>query len=277
MAAKYTANPGILATSLNAVSLAAAAGAGEEFALSIPSQGTPTISWMTAFSGGNPASITVLLQASLDGTNWFTIDTSTSTTGEIRTITGSYRFIRLNNSAVTVGAGISLSASFVYSNTTKPQGYEDLIFCKNNMGIINTLTATEQVLQSVPLPSSLTQNGLHVAFDYDVQLRAAANTNSKTIRVRLGGLAGDAIGTIGPDTTSSDFYTFRGRFFSDGTTTLIGAAIVAQATGTSLVTVLGTAAVNLNVGTTLDVTSNVATATGDVVLMAVRVSLIRRS
>jgi hypothetical protein len=38
--------------------------------------------WYTVVTGGSSVSIT--LQGSLDGTNWFTLDTSTSTTSEMR-------------------------------------------------------------------------------------------------------------------------------------------------------------------------------------------------
>lgn len=117
MSAKYSANIGLQSISLDAVSLAAPAGIGSEFALIIPNHGTPSIAWQIVFSAP-VGSITVLLEASLDGTNWFAIDTSTSITGEIRVVSGSYRFLRINNSAVTVGAGITITASFVYSNTT---------------------------------------------------------------------------------------------------------------------------------------------------------------
>ena len=121
MAVKYLANVGIEAISIPGTDLGSAVGAGEEFALSITNNGTPTVTWQTVIDGAI-ASITVLLQASLDGSSWSTIDTSTSTTGEIRTITGSYRFIRINNSAVAGGAGDTLTASFTYSLQTTGSG-----------------------------------------------------------------------------------------------------------------------------------------------------------
>ena len=117
MAVKYAANVGEDSISIDGEDLTGAFGAGSEFALVIPNHGTPSIAWQTVFSAP-VGSITVLLEASLNGSDWFTIDTSTSISGEIRTISGSYRFLRINNSAVTVGAGITLTASFVYSNTT---------------------------------------------------------------------------------------------------------------------------------------------------------------
>jgi len=115
MAVKYAAGIGQESVSIDGEDLTAAFGAGSEFALYIPNQGVPYITWQTSFSAA-PGSVTILLQASLDGSNWFTIDTSTNVNGEIRTVTGSFRFIRINNSAVTVGAGIDLTASFVQSN-----------------------------------------------------------------------------------------------------------------------------------------------------------------
>jgi len=117
MAVKYSANIGIPAYSIEEVSLAAAIGAGAEFAIPLPNFGSPNISWQTIFSGP-PASITVLLEASLDGSTWATIDTSTSTAGEIRNIVGTYNFLRINNSAVTGGAGLFLSVIITFSIET---------------------------------------------------------------------------------------------------------------------------------------------------------------
>jgi hypothetical protein len=148
---KYSANIGQLSTSISAVDLTAAFGAGSEFALVIPNQGTPNISWVTSFAGGSPGSITVLLEGSLDGLTWFTVDTSSSITGELRNITGTYRFLRINNSAVTVGAGITLTASFVYSNTIR-----DVVEDREISGVIET--AEMNNLFSVPkvvIPDSL--------------------------------------------------------------------------------------------------------------------------
>ena len=41
--------------------------------------------WQTAY-GTTPSAISICLRVSIDGTNWTTIDTSTSTAGEVRTI-----------------------------------------------------------------------------------------------------------------------------------------------------------------------------------------------
>ncbi len=115
MAVKYAASPTQLATSLDAVSLSSAFGAGSEFALILPVQGTPFVTWQTVYSAA-PSTVTVLLQSSLDGSSWSTIDTSTNTAGEIRTVSGSFAFLRINNSAVTGGAGKTLTATFIYTN-----------------------------------------------------------------------------------------------------------------------------------------------------------------
>jgi len=41
--------------------------------------------WQTSY-GTVPSAISICLQVSVDGTNWTTIDTSTTTAGEVRTI-----------------------------------------------------------------------------------------------------------------------------------------------------------------------------------------------
>ena len=115
MAAKYIANPTELTTIVDDVSLAAAFGAGTEFAILLPIQGSPLFTWQTIFSAA-PASITLLLEASTNGIDWDTVDTSTSTAGETRTLEGSHKFLRINNSAVTGGAGITVTVNLVYTN-----------------------------------------------------------------------------------------------------------------------------------------------------------------
>ena len=115
MAAKYIANPTELTAIVDEVSLAAAFGAGTEFAILLPIQGSPLFTWQTIFSAA-PASITLLLEASTNGVDWDTVDTSTSTAGETRTLEGSHKFLRINNSAVTGGAGITVTVNLVYTN-----------------------------------------------------------------------------------------------------------------------------------------------------------------
>ena len=44
-----------------------------------------TISWRTSFTGG-PSAVNVELQQSMDGEDWFSVDSSTATGGEYRTV-----------------------------------------------------------------------------------------------------------------------------------------------------------------------------------------------
>ena len=60
------------------------------------------ITWHTIY-GSAPALAHIVLQASLDGSNWATIDTSTATSGEIRTVQISAQFIRAAMLDVTEG------------------------------------------------------------------------------------------------------------------------------------------------------------------------------
>ncbi len=61
------------------------------------------LTWQTIF-GTAPASVTNLLQLSLDNSNWATIDTSTSTAGEIRTVQVNGGWVRARQSAVSGGS-----------------------------------------------------------------------------------------------------------------------------------------------------------------------------
>lgn len=98
-------------TSLNAV---AATGAGTgaifstgQFAGSYPAMFT----WQTIYTG-TPTAINVNLEGSLDGTNWFTLDSSTSTASEMRHVVNKpIRFLRCNISSYTVN-GSTASCQF---------------------------------------------------------------------------------------------------------------------------------------------------------------------
>lgn len=139
-----TLDPGSIVSSISAGSLASAIGAGTEYALLLGPKGTPVITWQTVYSAA-PSTVTVLLEGSLDGSNWVTLSTSTVASGESKTVTGSYKFIRANNSAVTGGTGKTLTVNIVYTNqlvtpTTDSPSHYRLVTV--NSGIINSLTST---------------------------------------------------------------------------------------------------------------------------------------
>lgn len=74
-------------------------------AFSLPAHIT-RITWQTSMQVA-PASIQIDLQISLDGTNWATLDSSTSTSGEVRSKKFSAQYIRANGVAASGGTGIS--------------------------------------------------------------------------------------------------------------------------------------------------------------------------
>lgn len=63
--------------------------------------------WQVSF-GSNPSAVSVLIQGSNDNSSWNTVDTSTSTTGEIRTFTSSALFLRARIASITGGSGITV-------------------------------------------------------------------------------------------------------------------------------------------------------------------------
>lgn len=91
MAALNTASFGIPVNSLDALAGTTATN-GTEFAL--PGNKAVTITWQTVFSSA-PSAVNVVLQLSIDGTTYYTFDTSTDTAGEIRTVNTSAKFARI--------------------------------------------------------------------------------------------------------------------------------------------------------------------------------------
>jgi hypothetical protein len=95
---------GLSQTLLNAV--AAAPVISTEYA--IPARAVQ-LSWQTIF-GSAPSSIQVDIEGTTDNVNWSQIDSSTSTTGVIRTVNTSVIAIRANLVAVSGGSGITVIA-----------------------------------------------------------------------------------------------------------------------------------------------------------------------
>jgi len=106
----YSISPGDVALAFN--SEAPGAGqASQQFALpnyaGFPENGR-TVRWQTIF-GTAPSAVTVVLQTAMvdADSQYSTIDTSTATAGEARTITGVRgNFIRAKVSSITGGAGV---------------------------------------------------------------------------------------------------------------------------------------------------------------------------
>ena len=88
------------------VSAATGTGEGDDFAIASP--GRVDIGWNIIVGGtGAWSALTVLLEGSIDGTNWTTLDTSTSTStvGERDVVAVTPQYIRANVSVATVSSG----------------------------------------------------------------------------------------------------------------------------------------------------------------------------
>lgn len=91
MAANVLLLLGVVQTIINVVT-----GTGASSTFALPAR-TSTLTWQTSFDSA-PSGVSITLQVSIDGTNWTTIDTSTATAGEVRTISAptAAPFVRAN-------------------------------------------------------------------------------------------------------------------------------------------------------------------------------------
>jgi len=108
----YSIFPGDVALAFNSESPAAGQ-ASQQFALlsyaGFPENGR-TIRWQTLF-GTSPSAISIVLQTAMTDADaqYTTIDTSTATAGEARTVTGvRANFIRAKVSSITGGSGVTV-------------------------------------------------------------------------------------------------------------------------------------------------------------------------
>ena len=104
--------PGDVGFSFNAEAFPSNGTAGSQFAIpepaGLPDQGH-TVRWQTIF-GTAPSAISIVLQAAAADvdTEYSTIDTSTATTGEARSLIGvRARFLRIKMTSSTGGAGLT--------------------------------------------------------------------------------------------------------------------------------------------------------------------------
>lgn len=129
---------------------AVASGTANSTVYALPVRGT-LITWQTSF-GSAPASITLQLQTSLDNLSWSTVDTSTSTTGEDRTINTAALFVRARINAISGGSGITVQVD-----------------CKD-AGVVTSALVDGTFLTSTDETASLTSSrqliaGTNVTFD----------------------------------------------------------------------------------------------------------------
>ena len=108
----YTIFPGDVALALNAEAPGAGQ-ASQQFALpsyaGFPENGR-TIRWQTIY-GSAPSAVSVVLQTALTDSDaqYTTIDTSTATAGEARSVTGvRANFVRAKVSSITGGSGVTV-------------------------------------------------------------------------------------------------------------------------------------------------------------------------
>lgn len=94
------------------VSLSGVAATGAGSVLNV--NGPVSITWQTTFTG-TPTAITVNLEGSIDGTNYFVLDTSTSTTAEMRHVVNKQvDKLRCNITAYTVNSSTATCSLEAY-------------------------------------------------------------------------------------------------------------------------------------------------------------------
>jgi hypothetical protein len=98
---------GFYFTSLNA---ATATGAGSEFTASQAGDTRSGFTW-TVVVTGSPTAVVVNLEGSIDGANWFTLDTCNATTSEMRhVINKDVVSLRANLATLTAGTAPTVTA-----------------------------------------------------------------------------------------------------------------------------------------------------------------------
>lgn len=165
------------------------------------------------------------------------------------------------------------SAQIHYS----PMSGETILYSANLLALTTSGTS-EEVLKTVSIPAgSLGASGAYQSVDINVGLSAAANTNSKTYNLRIGGIGGTAIATTTGDTSSGNRFSVWCHLFPVDSTHMSGTCTNSRSTGTSFLFVAALNSTTLNFGAAIDVTVTGTTAVqaGDLTLTYMRVALRR--
>lgn len=111
---------GGLAISCNAVT---ATGACTSFALQAPNGQLPGAFTWQVIPTGSPSAISTTLEGSIDGSTWTTLDTSTNTSGEVRSVTGKpIRVLRCNLGTLTNGTNPTVTCQFTVTTSSAGGG-----------------------------------------------------------------------------------------------------------------------------------------------------------
>lgn len=177
------ANPGQVETPFLLRDLTNPLNTSNAYALYIGSNGLNTITWQTIYSAA-PTTTTVLLEGSNDCSTFATIDSSTNNAGEIRSVSGSWKCFRLNNTAVTGGGGKTLSVYVVYSRgISYTPGVR--VLCSGRALALTTSGTVKQTLATCTIPADSFPTKYTT-----LQIRAffthAVNVNTTTSGIDIG-------------------------------------------------------------------------------------------
>lgn len=153
--------------------------------------------------------------------------------------------------------------------------WDTALYSERDIGVTTTGTV-EEVLGSVTIPAN-TLNADYAGVDVLATFSAAANVNNKTVRLRVGGLAGTLVAEILNDATSGNRFQLRVTLMVNGSGSMDGAGAYTRTTGTSGVYGVPTLT-GLTFSGTIDIvaTGLTGTSAGDVTLTSMRVVLLRR-
>lgn len=154
---------------------------------------------------------------------------------------------------------------------------QDLILYNESNLDLETQGTTEEILKAVTIPAdSFGTNGAYSGVEFDASLHAAANTNNKTLSVRVDGIGGTVVNTFAADATSANQFQFHGFFQVNGATTLNGWGANTRLTGASAIFGSAIAGGDFTDPIDLVVTAETGTAAGDIILDSLRVILLRK-
>jgi hypothetical protein len=163
-------------------------------------------------------------------------------------------------------------------NTTGLDNFASGIYnlCVETEQSAATTGTIEEVLASCTIPAdSLGGTNDFAGFIAFVSWDAAANTNAKTVRIRVGGLTGTVVSVHTADATSGNQLQNSVEMYVDGSDSLIGKGTYTRTTGTTGVYASGPVS-GLTFSSTIDIafTGETATQAGDITLTSFRVAFI---
>lgn len=150
----------------------------------------------------------------------------------------------------------------------------DILYSKGGLSVVTTGTS-EEILKTVTIPAGVFSSGIYSGVQIQASFKATGASNSKTVKGRIGGIAGTAFWSQA-QTTNSIRWWLQAQYMVQTTDLLCGYGQQTIDTGTSAGNLYSLTDTSVTFANPIDIVfTGTSTVAGELGLTAVRVVLLR--